>query len=413
MRLLLFSFLSILLFSYCTNPSADQNTAEPNQALIDSLNQALDKIHTKGLFKGFSVAISDDKGTLYCKGYGLANVAEQKAYTDQTIQNIASISKTFIGIALLKAQEMELLKLDDPINQYLPFEVVNPHFPEAVITIRQLTNHTSGITDSDFYDKSYVLQTADPDTSIFEVDEDFNPPALKMPMGAFLEAYLTPEGDYYSPENFLAKQAGERFDYSNVAATLAAHVLEVVAEESFAVFTKKHILEPLGMNDSGWNFEQVDMSTHTTQYASSGKSYPVYQLNTYPDGGLRASARDMAKYLTELIKAKNGQGSLLSPVSYTEYFKASLADEVFEEGRPDAGAFNDEYDMGVFMGINGLGGFGHSGGDPGTASLMFFNPATERGAYMIVNTDVYNQEGGEAFYGIMSTLKDFENKFSQ
>lgn len=411
MRPFFFYCLSILLFTNCNYKPTDQTADNPNQTIIDSLTTVLDEWYDQGHFKGFSVAIADDQGTLFSRGFGLAKVASQQSYSEQTVQNIASISKTFIGIALLKAQEMGLLNVDDPINQYLPFEVVNPYFPEAVITIRHLTNHTSGIVDSDFYDLSYVLREANPDTSIYAVDGGFNGPDKKMPMGDFLEKYLSPGGDYYTTENFLKKEPGEQFDYSNTAATLAAYVLEVAAEESFAAFTRKHILLPLGMNDSGWSFQTVDLSNHTAQYAANNKPYPLYELNTYPDGGLRASARDMAKYLTELIKAKNGQGTLLSQTSYEAYFTASLPDLVFEEGRSKAKAFNDEYDMGVFMGINGLGAYGHSGGDPGTASLLFFNPATTRGSYMIVNTDIYTQEGADAFYGIMTSLQDFETKF--
>ena len=53
-----------------------------------------------------------------------------------TIQNVASVSKTIVGIALLKAQELGKLKLDEPINKYLPFKVFNPKFPNENITIR-------------------------------------------------------------------------------------------------------------------------------------------------------------------------------------------------------------------------------------------------------------------------------------
>ena len=82
---------------------------------------------------GFGVAIVGPEKTLYQAGFGYADLEAQKAYTANTIQNIASISKTFIGVSLLKAQDLNLLDLDEPINKYLDFKVVNPHFPEDTI----------------------------------------------------------------------------------------------------------------------------------------------------------------------------------------------------------------------------------------------------------------------------------------
>ena len=111
---------------------------------------AIDSVK-KGQFNGFSVAIVNESGTLYEKGIGYSNVEIKKKYTESTIQNIGSISKTFVGIALLKAQELGKLKLDDPINNYLPFRVKNPFYPETHITIRNLATHTSTITDNEFY----------------------------------------------------------------------------------------------------------------------------------------------------------------------------------------------------------------------------------------------------------------------
>ena len=82
---------------------------------LDSLTIALDSIVTNGPVVGLSVAIITKDTVLYNKGFGYANVADSIAYTHETIQNIGSISKTFIGIALLKAQELGKLKLDDPV----------------------------------------------------------------------------------------------------------------------------------------------------------------------------------------------------------------------------------------------------------------------------------------------------------
>ena len=148
----LIGLLCLALILSCKSKNEETKVVDARlTAITDSLSIAIDKIYQQGHVNGFSVAIVNDSAILYNKGFGLADIATQKPYTKNTVQNIASISKTFIGVALLKAQELGKLRLDDPINNYLPFEVKNPNHPEAPITIRHLATHTSSILDTDYY----------------------------------------------------------------------------------------------------------------------------------------------------------------------------------------------------------------------------------------------------------------------
>ena len=92
----------------------------------DSLSAALTAIHAEGVINGFAVGIVDEEGIIYSEGFGYAEVSEQVPYTANTVQNIASVSKTLIGIALLKAQELGHLSVDDPVSKHIDFPVVNP-----------------------------------------------------------------------------------------------------------------------------------------------------------------------------------------------------------------------------------------------------------------------------------------------
>ena len=132
---------------------------QSSSSINEQLTQDLLSIYAQNHIVGFSVAIVNQDKILYTKGFGYSDKLKNKAYTENTIQNIASISKTFIGISLLKAQELGKLNLDDPINNYLPFEVINPKFPNTAITIRHLATHTSSIIDPSRYGKNgYVLK---------------------------------------------------------------------------------------------------------------------------------------------------------------------------------------------------------------------------------------------------------------
>ena len=62
-----------------------------------------------------------------------------------------------------------------------------------------------------------------------------------------------------------------------------------------------------------------------------------------------------------------------------------------------------------FIGHSGNGNIGHTGGDPGVSTLLFFNPKTSIGRLLIINTSLTNQEGVNQFYGIMDKLGEFED----
>lgn len=401
-----------LMFACKTNNK--QETKEDKQfiALTDSLTAALHKIHEQGFINGFSVAIVNDSAILYNKGFGQADIATKKPYTKNTVQNIASISKTFIGVSLLKAQELGKLKLDDPINNYLPYEVKNPHYPEETITVRHLATHTSSILDTDYYAKSYVMK--DPieaiDTTAVHIPDYFNGPETRIPLADFLENILSDKGAWYQKEGFLNNPPGEHYEYSNVAATLAAQVLEGATGVSFPEFTQTHILDPLGMTASGWSFDAIQMEDHSRLYADTKTPLPFYSLITYPDGGFTTSSTDLAIYLNELMKGFVGKGTLLHSDSYTELFKKQLnaSHHANEDGEEPSG---DEHNSGIFMGFKANGEIGHSGGDPGVSTHMFFDPTTHLGRILIVNTDL-DEEGFKELIAIGNTLTEYGDKLN-
>ncbi|MBB6329428.1 CubicO group peptidase (beta-lactamase class C family) [Chryseobacterium sediminis] len=383
-----------------------------NDSVRDSLDSAISKIHQQGLFNGFAVSIVDEKSTLYQKGFGFSDVKEKKLYTENTIQNIASVSKTFVGIALLKAQELGKLNLDDPVQKYLPFKVVNPHFLQTPITIRQLATHTSSILDNEFYlSKNYFLK---PDQDLsglklnFDDEQIFNPSNSIISMPVFLENVLAENGKW-NKNSFSAYKPGSVYEYSNVGTALAAFIIEKATGQTFNNFTKEYILKPLQMKDSGWSFEEVKFSKFSRLYENPATPLPYYQSATYPDGGFITNINDLSKYLTELIKGYNGKGTILTKKSYKEYFTPQLTASNFTE-RNDKNPYSESYNVGIFMGFGYTGYIGHTGGDPGVMSMMFFDPKNNVGRIMIFNTNFSDKKGNDAFYGIWNVLEKYQIK---
>ena len=408
-KIIIFLF-SLLLYS-CTK----KEKTHSSEFLLaqKELTEQLTKISTQTDFNGFGVAIVNENEVLYQNGFGIANLEPKQKYDENTVQNIASVSKTFIGIAILKAQELGKLQLDDPINKYLSFKVTNPYYPNIPITIRQLTTHTSSINDNEVYMKKTIVLN---DTINLKQNLDinisptkFNPPTAKITIEAFLQNTLDNRGKWYLKDVFLNKKPGEIYNYSNVGATLAALVLEKATGISYDKFTTENILKPLQMNSSGWSFDSVNYSKCTNTFQDKKTPYPFYSLNTYPDGGLLTTSKDMGNYISELLKGFLGKGTLLNKESYQEYFRPQLQAKNFIDR--DTSEYGD-YNIGITMTIFPSGNFGHFGGDPGLFSVIQFDKKKKTARYYIINTNPSGPETNKYHKQINDALDIYTEKLN-
>lgn len=406
-----------LLYFTCGLPtrSAAQPASAPRTA-ADSLTADLEALRAQGYFNGFGVAVVDRQGVRYQHGFGFADAAARTPYNLHTLQNIGSVSKTLVGLALLKAQELGQLKLDDPVNQYLPFKVVNPAFPDVPITLRMLANHTSSIRDNDFYlSKNYYLKPGQVLAGLpltFDEDQAFVPADSAVALPVFLQNVLTPTGRWYQAKGFLAHRPGELYEYSNVGAALAAYAVERASGMPFPRFTARYITRPLHMRASGWSFAEVDFARHSRLYESPAVALPFYGLATYPDGNFITSVADLSRYLHELIRGYYGQGKVLRPASYQELYRPQLAAANFEH-RNERNPYSESYNVGIFMGFGHTGFIGHTGGDPGVVSLLFFDPKTGLGRLLMLNTSFSDKAGGAAMYKIWDTLARYQPRLGR
>ncbi|MFD1062082.1 serine hydrolase domain-containing protein [Winogradskyella litorisediminis] len=405
----------VISFSSCDkNKKNTFSTIDENQKILDSLTVDLDSIQKNGPIIGFAVAMVNQNGVLYEKGFGLANLDTKEKYTENTIQHIASVSKTLIGVALMKAKEMGKLNLDDPIQDYLPFKVIHPNYPNETITIRQLATHTSGINDTyeQYMERAWILTKNQNliNVSIDYPEQRLNPSELNIPMEKYLKEYLELNGLYYQDDNYINFKPGERYNYSNIGATLCALVIEKATGQAFDSFTEEHILKPLGMNSSGWSLDDVDIKKHSRLYRNDNTLLPFYTAITYPDGMLISSSSDMARYLVELINGYSGKGTLLSKESYKELFTKQLSDNNFAEGERNADhPYDGDYNPGIFIGYSAFGFVGHSGGDAGVATWMYFDKEKKTGRYIVINCDMGNDKRAREleYYAIWDKMNDY------
>ena len=348
------------------------------QNVGDSITLKLNKISINSSLVGFAVAIVNKDSIVYAKGFGYANLEAKTPYTINTIQPIASISKTLLGVALMKAQEMGKLNLNDNINDYLPFKIYNPNFPNEKITIQQLANHTSSIIDGDQYDRAYIFKDQIPpfyndlpDETKQEVKEAVDIFNMNewMPISDFIENQYSENGIWYSKENFSNSLPGSTYKYSNMGANIAAYIIDLVSGESYIEFVQKHILDPLQMTKSGWPSKNYQPSNVSTLYWY-GYPTPEYEQITYGDAGFMTNIIDFSKFLITMIQGYNGEDNILEATSYKEMMKDPIS---------------SDFRKGIFWSVD-LEKIGHSGNDPGVISHAYFLRENGNGIIIFVNT---------------------------
>ena len=362
------------------------------QGKFDTLTLKLNSIFIRDSLPGLSVALVNASGVVYQKNFGYADIKNNIPYSANTIQNIGSVSKSLISIAIMKAVELKYFTLETNINDILPFKVINPNHPDDPTTIRELTNHTSGIVDNpDIYPNSYkfypALRSYDKELMNYIGEKGYQGNIKDKDMKVFFYNYLSKEGKYYSKENFSAYKAGRAYSYSNLGSALAAYLIEVRSGMSYDKFTARYILKPLKMENSGWFIDSLDLKNYARLYYNLDKDFPLYSLLTYPDGGLRTSCHDLSKYLVAIIKGYDGDRTLLSNASvkqlFTPMFTASDAPQNIDLKNRNKG---------IFWNLYGNGTIGLDGDDPGVSSYLFFNPSTGAGGLFLCNKYMDNKQ---------------------
>lgn len=378
--------LSALFFSYVSTA----------QSLVDSLTQELEQLVETSAIPGFSVAIVNADEVLYQQGFGYANKEKQTAFTTETMENLGSVSKTVVGLALVKAIEEGKLTLDTEINRLLPFPIQNPYFQDTPLLVRHLADHTSSILDTKHYGKSYLLDAnAKNEGDVHQDYLDYIKSHEPLPLKDFLFHILSKKGKWYKKKNFLKTQPGTKKEYTNLNAALTAYLIELATAIPFATYTQQNIFSPLKMEYTTWDSRDIPVENLATPYFPIGKVVPRYHLITYPDGGLISNIKDLSIFLSEMIKAYANQSEYL-PIEYAQLLLPG-----------------DEDNNRAFWGMGQKSrNIGHGGSDPGVQTDLQFNADRKIGRIILANVNAEDNEAlWQAYRKIHTILATYEDRF--
>jgi CubicO group peptidase (beta-lactamase class C family) len=187
--------------------------------MMESLARAA---HEKGSFNG--TWLYAEKGEIVSKGaLGFRDPEDTLPIAEDTIFQLASVSKTFTAAAVMLVVREGKLGLEDEITKYFP------EIPYPGVTVRHLLNHTSGIPD--YFD--------DADWFINIWQEEKRVPGNDEILRFLRETEAKP---YFAP--------GEGLHYSNTGFNLLALLVERLSGVPYEEFLRKNIFEPAGMTST-------------------------------------------------------------------------------------------------------------------------------------------------------------------
>ena len=383
-RKIIVIFICFILFSTTFVSISAKNSTNESELNIQRdilFNRVIRLLMRIGHFPSLSACIIKDDEVVWAKGYGYYDIENRKPATKDTVYIACSISKTITGTAIMQLYEQGLFELDDDVNDYLPFNLRNPHFPDESITFRMLLSHSSSLN-------------TDPE-SFYWLNFTEDPPISWYPY-PWIEEYIVPGGGYYVSgiwnEDY---PPGEPVMYSNANFVIISYLVEILSGDSFIDYCNEYIFEPLDMEASSFSQADFDIDDiaipyhyfrgrylHITDLEWGDAGIPsdkYYKMMHYPVGGLHTSVFDLSHFLIAHMNNGVYNGSRI--------LDKETVEEMHKNQPPELGYGLAWYYSGTFYGRVFSG---HEGDLPGYHNLMFLqHPEKDIGVIFFINGDRY------------------------
>ena len=227
------------------------------------------KNHFEGslLNRGFNgqMLIAKNGTVVFEKTVGFADMRTKDSLSENTPLHIASVGKTFTGMAVLNLMEEGNLQLDDTLGKFFP------GFPYPGITVKMLLSHRSGLPNY----LNYLSELKVKDTCYSNQD-------------VLNSLYILKPG--------LESRSGTRFNYSNTNYVLLSMIVEKVTNESFPAYMKRIFFDPLHMTNT-FVYANQDTLKPTPSFEWTGRFWEPDPFDcTYGDKNIYTTANDLLKW---------------------------------------------------------------------------------------------------------------------
>lgn len=349
--------------------------SNPNRRLVlekafPEIEKIFEDFRVKRGVPGLVFGVVVDGELVFVKGLGVRDRAANDPVTPDTVFRIASMTKSFTALAVLKLRDERRLSLEDPVSKWIP-EFGNIRYPTrdtVPVRIRQLLTHGAGLPeDNPWGDRQLAIS-----------DE-----VLARWLAAGLPFSTPPDTE---------------FEYSNYGFALLGQIVSRASGMPYDQYLGKAILAPLGMRATTLEPSAVPANVRATGYRKSGQEYteepPLPHGAFGAMGGLLTSSRDLARYVAFHLSAwpprdepERGPVRRASLREMHHPWRLSL----FRADRREPGAplraFSSAYAYGLSAArdcrFNHI--VGHAGGLPGFGSYMAWLPDYGVGLFAMAN----------------------------
>ncbi|UTW62666.1 beta-lactamase family protein [bacterium SCSIO 12741] len=281
-----YTFLALTvvgLLGSCSPTSSSDSPATVYNEKSKILDSLYTELHQYGEFNG-NVLVAENDTIIFQKSFGLAKRETGQMLEDNSVFNLASVTKQFTATAIALLAKEQKLSLDDELAKHIP----ELEFYQG-ITINHLVRHTSGLPDyMQLWDEKGDTSQEASNSSVIELFAKEKPDLLFEP--------------------------NEKMRYSNTGYLLLATIVERVSNQSFGAFLDERIFTPLDMKDTKLLFvykDGVKLNKLTAGYSqdSTGSYVPNIEYaqifdGVYGQGRLYSTTTDLFKWHQGLRKYK-------------------------------------------------------------------------------------------------------------
>jgi CubicO group peptidase (beta-lactamase class C family) len=335
------------------NYFADVNRLEKIKAAIPVVEKIYKEHAQKNNFPAFAFGLVVDGQLIYSGNVGHTDINKKIPVSDNSVFRIASMSKSFTAMAIVKLRDEGKFNLDDPASKYIPQlkKVKYLATDASPITVRNLLTHSAGFPeDNPWGDR----QLADTDKELMQLIED---------------------GVFFS------NVPGVAYEYSNLGFALLGRIITNVSGKQYQQYITQNILKPLGMNDTYWEYTKVPAKQLAHGYRWINQKWREEELlhdGSYGAmGGMMTTIDDFSKYMQlhmsawPATTAKESivlKRSSLREMQQPWMFSGLNAQFKYPNGRSCATTSAYGYGLRWTTDCEGRRWVGHSGGLPGFGS---------------------------------------------